>query len=80
MISVTVSWPTMLRTDPLNTSSVEVSIWSCWLRNRWAAARTIDSEPPTLTTATALTLIVIASRVWAVACTLSCRLRRLSLK
>ena len=80
MISVTVSWPTIERTEPESTSSVEDSIWSCWFRNRWAAARTIDSLPPTLTTATAFTLIVIASRVCAVACTFSCRLRRLSLK
>ena len=80
MISVTVSWPTIERTEPDSTSSVEVSIWSCWFRNRWAAARTIASEPPTLTTATALTRMVMASRVCAVACTLSWRLRRLSLK
>jgi len=80
MISVTVSWPTIERTEPLSTSSVELSIWSCWLRKRCAAARTIDSDPPTLTTATAFTRIVMASRVCAVACTLSWRLRRLSLK
>ena len=59
---------------------MEVSIWSCWLRKRWAAARTIGSEPPTFTTATAFTRIVMASFVCAVACTLSWRLRSESLK
>ena len=80
MSSVAVNWPKIDRTEPLRTSSADVSIWSCWLRSRCAVARTIASEPPTLTTATALTRIVIALRVCAVACTLSWRLRRLSLK
>ena len=52
MISSIVSRPTIERSAPASTSEVKVSMPSCWLRNRWAAARIESSVPPTLTIAT----------------------------
>ena len=52
MISSMVSRPTIERSAPASTSRVNLSISSCWCRNRWAAARIASSVPPTLTIAT----------------------------
>jgi hypothetical protein len=52
MISSLVSRPTIERSAPASTSEVKVSMPSCWLRKRWAAARIESSVPPTLTIAT----------------------------
>jgi hypothetical protein len=52
MISSMVSRPTIERSAPASTSEVKVSMPSCWLRTRCAAARMESSVPPTLTMAT----------------------------
>ena len=52
MICSTERPPTMERSAPARVSCVKVSISSCCIRKRWAAARMESSLPPTFTMAT----------------------------